>query len=260
MSVRGWMAFGAALMGLALALPCAAQACSRPLSMATGQWEPYGYYDAGNRFTGIDADMARAIVKEAGCQLIELGYKPAARNLALFEKGDIDLMTGASRTPERLKFAWFSSAYRDETVGLFALAEHAQRYGAIRSFASFVAGPFTLVAPRAGWYGLPYESAAAALQRSGRLSRFGDASHGIRMLAAGRAHFMLGDAAAVEHAAARAGVKVQPLPFWLVEAPVHLMLHRATVREADVARINAAIVRLRKRGVFEQIRRSYGGS
>ena len=79
------------------------------------------------------------------------------------------------------------------------------------------------------------------------------------MLAAGRASFMLGDAAAVEHAAAHAGVKVQPLPFWLVEAPVYLMFNRATVPETDVRRLDAAIVRLKKRGVFERIRRSYGG-
>ncbi len=260
--LRGWMAFGAALAALALAWPGAAQAdnCSRPLSMATGQWEPYAYYNARQQFTGIDADMVRAIVKEAGCRLIELDAKPATRNLTLFAKGEIDLLSGASRTPERLEQAWFSLAYRDETVGLFALAEHAERYRAIRSFADFLAGPLTMLAPRAGWYGLPYESEAAALQKHGRLSRFGDVSQGIRMLAAGRASFLLGDAAAVEHAAARAGIKVQPLPFWLVEAPVHLMLNRATVRAADVARIDAAIVRLRKRGVFERIRRSYGGA
>lgn len=143
---------------------------------------------------------------------------------------------------------------------MFALAEHAERYRALRSFADFIKGPLTLVAPRAGWYGLPYESQACALRKNGRLSRFGDFFQGIRMLAAGRASFMLGDAAAVERAAAKAGVKVQPLPFWLVEAPVHLMFSRATVREADVQRIDAAIVRLRKRGVFEQIRRCYGGS
>lgn len=183
--VRRWMMLAVALVVLALALPRAAQAgvCGRALSMATGQWEPYGYYDAGNRFTGIDADMVRAIVKEAGCQLVELDYKPALRNLALFEKGEIDLMTGASRTPARLKIAWFSQAYRDETVGMFALAEHAGRYAKIRSFADFLAAPLTLVVPRAGWYGVPYESAAAWLHKSGRLSRFGEPSHGIQMLA-----------------------------------------------------------------------------
>lgn len=258
---QGWKALGAALLGLVLAWPLAAHAdaCSRPLSMSTGQWEPYAYYDARRQFTGIDADMVRAIVKEAGCQLIEMDAKPATRNLTLFEKGEVDLMTGASRTPARLKLAWFSAPYRDETVGMFALADKIAQYRHIHSFADFVAGPLSLMAPRAGWYGQAFENETPALQRAGRLSRFGDFSQGIRMLSAGRASFMLGDAAAVEHAAARAGVRVQPLPFWVEQAPVHLMFSRATVTEADVARIDAAIARLQKRGVLEQIRRSYGG-
>ncbi len=37
------------------------------------------------------------------------------------------------------------------------------------------------------------------------------------------------------------------------------MLSKATVTAADVALLDAAIVRLGKRGAFDQIRRSYGG-
>lgn len=256
-----WNALGLALLGLALAWPWPgrAEACSGALSLATGQWEPYGYYDANRRFTGIDADMVRAIFAEANCQLVELDPMPPTRNLSLFEIGEVDFMSGASRTPERLKRAYFSIPYREETVGMFALADSAASYRAIRSFADFVAGPLSLVAPRAGWYGQAFEDQIPALQKAGRLSRFGDFGQGIRMLAAGRATFMLGDAAAVEHAAAREGVKVQPLPFWVLQAPVHLMFSRVTVRQADVARIDAAIVRLQRRGALDQIRRSYGG-
>lgn len=87
-----------------------------------------------------------------------------------------------------------------------------------------------MVAPRAGWYGLAYESQAAALQQAGRLTRFGDVTQGVRMLAAGRAAFVLGDAAAVEHAAARAGVQVQPLPFWVAAPPCAKLMSRALTR------------------------------
>jgi len=55
-------------------------------------------------------------------------------------------------------------------------------------------------------------------------------------------------------------VRVQPLPFWVVDAPVSLMLNRATLTRADVQRLDAAIERLRKRGVFERIRSAYGGA
>ncbi|MES2317335.1 MAG: transporter substrate-binding domain-containing protein [Pseudomonadota bacterium] len=259
----GRTALAACAFWFALALfgssPAAAQACSKAITVGTGHWEPYAYYDSQNRFTGIDADMARAIFKEAGCTLVELGTKPAVRNMALFEKGEIDLMTGASLTRERLRFAWFSAPYRAETVGLFALADEATRYREVRSFPDFLGRPLTLLAPRVGWYGAAYDKHLGALRDSGRLSQFLDYAQGIRMLAAGRAHLMLGDAAGIEHAAARQGVKVQPLPFWLVEAQVHLMFSRATVTPADVHRIDAAIVRLQKRGALEAIRHSYGG-
>ena len=253
----------AAVLSSALALPGGAQArapaCSQAITMGTGQWEPYAYYDAQQRFTGIDADMVRAIFKEAGCVLVELVPMPATRNMLLFNKGQIDLLSGASLTPERQKRAWFSLPYRDETVGMFALADGVGQYREIRSFDDFLRQPLGLLAPRVGYYGAAYEEHMAALREGKRLSQFVDFAQGMRMLAAGRAPFILGDAAGVEHAAARQGVKVQPLPFWLVESQVHLMLSRATVQQADVERLDAAIVRLQRRGTFEQIRRSYGG-
>ncbi|MES2018319.1 MAG: transporter substrate-binding domain-containing protein [Pseudomonadota bacterium] len=250
----------ACVLWCALANPACAATCSKAITMGTGHWEPYAYYDAQRRFTGIDADMARAIFKEAGCVLVEMAQMPATRNMTLFEQAGIDMMSGATLTPERLKIARFSVAYRDETVGIFMLADGAARYRTVHSFDDFLDQPLALLAPKVGWYGLLFERHAEALHSAKRLSRFGDYSQGIRMLAAGRADFMLGDAAGVEHAAARLGVKVQPLPFWMAQAPVHMMFNRATVREADVRRIDAAIARLQRRGEFERIRRTYGGS
>jgi polar amino acid transport system substrate-binding protein len=261
--LSGRPALIAAVLWSALALFASGQArahaCSKAMTMGTGQWEPYAYYDAQNRFTGLDADMVRAIFKEAGCTLVELGSMPPTRNMLLFNKGEIDLLTGASRTRERLKRARFSLPYRDETVGIFALAEGAAKYHGIDSYDEFLRRPHALLAPRVGYYGEAYDKSMDALKGSKRLSQFVDFSQGIRMLAAGRAPFILGDAAGVEHAAARQGVKVQPLPFWLVESQVHLMFSRATIDADDVRRIDAAIERLQKRGTFEQIRRSYGG-
>lgn len=236
-----------------------ANACSKVITVATGQWEPYAYYDAQKRFVGLDAEMTRAIFDEAGCTLVELAPMPPSRNMYLFERGQIDLLTGASETAERRKHAFFSLPYRGERVGLFALADKIGLFKAIRSFADVMQAPVSLLAPRVGWYGVDYEKHMLALKSGGRLSQFVDFQQGIRMLAAGRGNFILGDAAGIEHAAVREGVKVQPLPFWLVDADVHLMLGRAAVAEADVRRLDAAIERLQKRGALERIRRSYGG-
>lgn len=237
----------------------AANACSQPVRMATGQWEPYSYYDAQGRFTGIDADMVRAIFKEAGCELTELPPMPPERNHHLFHKGGVDLIAGATATPARRKTALFSRPYRRETIGLFALGDRFDQYLSVRSFGAFLGRPYTMLAPKVGWYGEAYERQVSMLRERGRLSQFVDFTLGMKMLAAGRAQFILGDSASIEHTAVREGVTVRPLPFWLVDDDVRLMLSRAAVTKADVGRIDAAIVRLRQRGVFEQIRRSYGG-
>jgi polar amino acid transport system substrate-binding protein len=252
----GRAALGAALLAWATAGAGAASNCSAPVAMGTGQLEPYGYYDARQRYVGMDADMIRAIMAEAGCTLVELPLMPDGRNLLLFDQGRIGLMAGATPTPARRKRAWFSIAYREETVGLFSLAGAAL---ALPSFADVVRQPVRVVAPRAGWYGAEYERERDGLKARGRLYQFDSLPQGVRMLAAGRAHLMLGDAAGVERAAAHLGVAVRPLPFWLVQAPVHLMLNRAVLTEADVARIDAAIVRLQRSGALDAIRRAYGG-
>jgi polar amino acid transport system substrate-binding protein len=253
---------GALMLCILLPLPAATAApspgCSKAITLGAGMWEPYSFFDAKKRYTGIDADMARAIFKEAGCTLLILEGRPATRNLVLFEAGKIDMMTGASQTSERLRFARFTLRYRDERVGLFSLADRAGRYQSIRSFDDFLAGPHTMLAPRVGWYGDAYEIHRDRLLEDKRLFQFIDFPLGMRMLAAGRADFMMGDAAGVEHAAARLGVKVKPLPFWTVQAPVHLMLSRATVSAADVQRLDEAIVRLQKRGELDRILLSYG--
>lgn len=249
----------AVLLGLSIGVCGAAGAqCSAPVRMATGQVEPYGYYDAQKRYVGIDPDMVRAIFAEAGCTVVEMALMPDSRNLLLFEQGRIGMLTGVSRTPERMRRAWFSAAYREETIGLFVAASTVGAHLALASFADVVSAPVTLLAPRVGWYGEQFERHRPSLKASGRLFQFDNLAQGVRMLAAGRAQLMLGDAAGIEHAAARLGVQVRPLPFWLVQAPVHLMFSRASITAADVAHIDSAIDALRKRGVLEQIERSHG--
>ncbi len=152
--------------------------------------------------------------------------------------------------------AYFSHPYRQEKVAMYALA--GSPHLGVRSFAAFLALPLTLLAPRVGWYGEDYARHAATLQEQHRLSQFNGMRQGVQMLAAGRSQIILGDAASIEHAAARQGVKVAPLPFLLVSAPVYFMLNKKTLTRADVERLDLAIERLRQRGTLAAIRAAYG--
>lgn len=258
------MAVRSGLAGLAAwllcSLACADEGCSKPISITTGEWAPYNYVDAQGRYTGMDVELSRAILLEAGCTLVELNRMPPSRNTYMFNAGKVDLMAGASRTLERSKTAFFSVAYRSETVRLFATPDVARRYAHLKSFADVVQDKVTLLAPRIGWYGPEYQASMPQLRADKRLSLFNEPADGINMMAAGRAMFLIGDQASVTHAAAKRGLKLVPLPFWLVDAPVHLMFSKQTVTQDDVRRVDAAIERLRRKGVLERIRRSYGGA
>ncbi|NHZ44326.1 amino acid ABC transporter substrate-binding protein [Massilia sp. CCM 8693] len=248
-----------ALFAAAGLLACApALACSRPLNMVSEEWPPYSFTNEENLQTGLDMDMAKAILKEAGCTLVTAPPLPAVRRQLLFERGEFDLMLSATDTPERRRIARFSNAYRHETVALFALARDYPRYAGINSMPAVLRAQAAVLAPRVGWYGADFAHAAPGLRAGGRLHEFGSFEQGMRMFGAGRAPLIMGDRAAILYEAQRQRLALRQLPFVLQQAPVHLMLSRASTTEDDLARINAAIGRLEKSGALQALRARYG--
>lgn len=233
-------------------------ACSKPITMSTGEWAPYNYFDdQQKRHRGLDIELVQAIFDEAGCQLVLAPPRPASRNTMMFEQAQLDMMSGASKSPERQAIAWFSTRYRHEVVSLFVLADRSGKYKDIASFDALMRARLTVLAPRTGYYGAAYAAHMPALQAAGRLYQFAAVDQGVVMLAAGRADTLLGDVESVVLGAVRKNVRVIALPVAVADASVHLMFNKATVPEADVRRIDVAIARLEKRGILERIRKAY---
>lgn len=241
----------------ALCLPgTAARACS--LKMAPEAWPPYIFVNGQGKLSGLDVELALAVMKEAGCTLQLATELPSLRRQLLFRQGQIDLMLAASDTPERRAYARFSTSYRNETVGLFSSPENAARFRSLTTFDAIVARGVTLLAPRAGWYGASYEQAIPILDAAARRSTFGSFEQGVLMFKAGRGQLIMGDTAAVRHEARRLGVALAALPFVPFRAPVHLMLNAASTTQQQLERINAAIARLEHDGTLPAIRMRYG--
>ncbi|NRR31886.1 transporter substrate-binding domain-containing protein [Oxalobacteraceae bacterium] len=238
----------AALVLFSTAVP----ACT--LKMALEQWPPYVYSHPKTGPTGIDLELARAILKEAGCTLSVLPELPTARRALMFRQGELDLLLAASETKERRGFARFSLAYRQEMVGIFATSARLPKLRQINSFEAIGRQKLNLLVPKVGWYGPDYARAQPALEQEGRLSTFGNFQQGLRMLDAGRADLIMGDTLAVRYEARKQGVRIAALPFVPLRAPVHLMLNALSTTQADLDAINAAIVRLEQRGVLEELR------
>ncbi|WP_273429559.1 ABC transporter substrate-binding protein [Chitinibacter tainanensis] len=246
---------------LALALsPLWVQAagCQKPLRMAVEQWPPYVYSDAQGKPRGVDIEILQAIFAEAGCSL-QIGPElPRKRRQAMFIEGKIDLMLAASITPERQQFSWFTAPYRDESVSLFSKPEQAAQYTQLEGFGSILQQRIALLAPNAGWYGEDYKKHYFWLNEARLLSPFETFNQGVRMLAAGRAPLLLGDTGAVHFEAGQQQISVYQLPLLVMSEPVHFMLSKKSVSQADSEKLNAALLRLEKRGVLKKIRSQYG--
>ena len=120
------------------------------LSLGWEPWEPY-QYKAGDTVTGLDIDLVVSVLERAQCQ-VTLQEIPWARLLNLLEYGKINLALGASKTPEREAYAYFSQPYRSETMALFVRKGEAANYP-FQAVEDLANGSFKLGIVREYYYG-----------------------------------------------------------------------------------------------------------
>jgi polar amino acid transport system substrate-binding protein len=233
-------------------------ACSKVMKVALEQWPPYIYVDQKKQAAGVDVELLKAIFAEAHCSLLFEEELPRKRRLAVFLSGGIDLMLAASDTPDRREYAWFSKPYRNESVSLFTRPEKINQYSDLDGFAAILARKVTVLSPNAGWYGEDYKNYLARLTAANLISPFETTEQGMKMFAVARAELIMGDAGAITYEAKLQGLQVVALPLAIVDAPVHLMFSKKSVKDSDVATINQAIDRLERRGALAKIRSKYG--
>jgi polar amino acid transport system substrate-binding protein len=99
-------------------------------------WEPYQYIDVGDRVTGLDVELANAVLKEISCVA---DYKAGTWVSLLndLRDGNVDMLLGASKTPAREEFALFSQPYRMEEYSLYIRKDDSQ-LTAIKSVSAFI--------------------------------------------------------------------------------------------------------------------------
>lgn len=239
-------------------MPIAAQAqCSRPLRFAIQNYPPFVYTNEKGKPSGLDVEILAAVAQEAGCDVSYMPPLPGLRTLAMFERGQIDVLVDASKTKERLAIAWFTRSYRDEVIRLFALRGKVAPH-AIRSFDDVIGTKSLLLAPLHGWYGDAYANSREKLKQADAVYEYAGIEQGLRMLREGRARLIMGDAIALPYFGHRySEIQLQPVDLIPNRGPVYLMLSRASLTAADARTLDAALGRLKKNGTVKAIIRRY---
>lgn len=115
------------VMSLTLLLIQPVFACSKVMRWSDDA--PYSFIDPTqpSLVQGISVDIARAILSSLNCEL-KLVKMPWARALASLRTGDIDLLSGAFKTPNRQAYAHFSSVAEYSENVLFLRNNEEQKW------------------------------------------------------------------------------------------------------------------------------------
>ena len=98
-------------------------------------WEPYQYIDVGNEVSGLDIEIARQLLDNMNCTATFRAGTWVAL-LSELRSGQVDILLGASQTPARQEFAFFSEPYRTEQYSLYVRKDELadMSYASVASF------------------------------------------------------------------------------------------------------------------------------
>ncbi len=97
------------------------------LTMGWDPYEPYHYMNPVGEINGLDVEIVSAIAADANCE-VSFERDNWANLLQRIRDGSVDLISGATLTPEREAYALFSEPFRMETFALFVRAGGRDQY------------------------------------------------------------------------------------------------------------------------------------
>lgn len=232
-----------------------AEACH--LNMGWDPWEPYHFVSAGGQVQGLDVDLVTALAEEVGCSLSFVQGNWASL-LRLIRLGDLDLLPGATHTPEREEFSWFSEPYREEQFKLYVRVEDLSRWEG-HSLEELLEDNFRIGVTQ----GYIYPDELARFQgRERHQAQFVEAAVGelnFSNLLDHRIDGFVEDpyvAAAIQRRRSW-GTGIEPLAMEFGAGEVHLLFSRASTTENLVESFNQALEELQASGRYEQITQRY---
>lgn len=231
--------------------------CPKPLSLGWDLWEPYQYLDKEQKPTGLDIELASAIVEQVGCTL-SIAQIPWKQHLKAIENGSIDLAAGASKNAERETFAFFTEPYRDETIALYLRAADFKKYATHNLEELFKLG-FRLGVSRGYYYG-PYYTALEKQPLFRQLiSEVNYYGLNQQKLLGERVDGFLDDTISTEFSLQKERLtgKILRHPIVIHQNPIYIMLSKKALPPALVSRLNQGLEEIKKTGKYKKILSKY---
>ncbi|MBE0379964.1 polar amino acid transport system substrate-binding protein [Pseudoalteromonas prydzensis ACAM 620] len=215
-------------------------------------WPPF-VFDGDQALTGIDIDISRLVLTEAGFCSYFVRFPTSKRGLVELEKGRVDVLSAASFTQQRAQYSHFSTPYRRERMRLFWYED--PRY-LTHSLAELLAKDKTIAVNNGGYYGKEFEQLSQTSDNKESIVRVPLLSHRLHMLKAKRVDFMIDDEISGQYLIRQEEITGITLhPYVIHDNPIHFMLSKKTVTIENMHAINSAIINVQAE--IEKIIASY---
>jgi len=96
------------------------------LKVGVAEWRPYQYLNENGAAEGLQIELINQFAKKANCRLTFLNYR-TAQSIEAIKNGTLDVIMGATDSPERRQYARFSKPYRNEMLVLYTTQEFAPK-------------------------------------------------------------------------------------------------------------------------------------
>ncbi len=246
---------GAALLVL---LPAAdAFGCTK-----TVRWfddPPYTFLGRDGQVAGIDADLARDTLRVAGCD-VKFVHMPWARALIELERGKLDILPGALRTPERERFALFSIPLPKSPNVLYLSAAAAKTYK-LSSLDDLIGTPFRLGAQVGVSYGGKFDQFKENPAARANLVPVTLRCSAWQMLALGRLDGLIADEATAVAELEQLGLTgiIKPSPVTVSIDTAMFAFSKASTAPGFVVEFNKELSKRIANGAYRQGRERYTG-
>lgn len=233
----------------------AAAAIEQPacnMTMGMDAWEPYQYVSVGNTVSGLDVELVQAVAEGMQCKL-DVVQGSWLELLTLLKGGEVDFVLGASKTPDREEFAYFSEPYREERFQLYVRQGQADL--PFTDIKGFIAAGHKVGIVNEYFYG---DEVAALYADEAHKDKFVGAiisELNMARLLDEEIDGLLEDSFVGASILRRKGLDkyIQPHSISLGASDVYVMFSKSSVTEQQVQQFNRALQQLRDNGNYNRI-------
>jgi len=250
------------LVCLWLGLSCGALdalAETKTLKVGFASWPPFFIKNADDSVAGVNAEILHAALAPQGYEIV-FQELPWSRSLRGVLTGTLDVVTSATKTPERENFAYFSNSYYRERFELYVLAENGQLF-ADQSLEELMKRGFRLGIFRGSAYGGIIAPVLTEPTFQAQISEQDDEESNYRMLLSGRIDGFIEESSEYAYRLPNASRDEHIVSLLaLDEVLQHIMFSKLSTSPQVVADFNRGLTRIVSSGEYRQIFTRYNAN